>query len=354
MPFASTSPWVLPTGGCAVGLALTVLGFAHVPYAVRSSSSSGGLGLGAYAVRRRGWPELPTARLVWPVFLAVIVVTVALVPMVLHQHYAAPVGTGSDAHVAAGAANFLKHSYPTGTDISQPINQMPVTWKSKYPIYYAFAGVSSLSGLDTWQALAPLAAMLLAMAAVGMFLVAREVFGAPVAVSLVAMVLAGVARMALHTVLNPYLNQTWGFFALPFTLVLGWWIVQPGVGRGERRAMGVLLAMFALILAFAYPLAAPIPAVPLLVFLWIGRRRRIAAGEHVFRVREIYRGRRSLIWIIPVAALLVVPVLGVYEKSKGAAEVLLPGHSLQAWGGDLGHFLPSTTSSPCPTTSWAA
>ena len=26
--------WVLPTGGCAVGLALTLLGFAHVPYPV--------------------------------------------------------------------------------------------------------------------------------------------------------------------------------------------------------------------------------------------------------------------------------------------------------------------------------
>ena len=118
----------------------------------------GGLGLGAYAVRRRGWPELALgpprlARAAWQC-----VTLVALVPMLLVQHYAAPIGTGSDAHVAAGTAQFLKHAYPTGVDISQPINQMPPTWQSKYPIYYAFAGVSSLSGLATWQVLATLAA----------------------------------------------------------------------------------------------------------------------------------------------------------------------------------------------------
>ncbi len=333
--------WVLPTGACTSGLVLTVLGFAAVPYHVSLVITLlAGAGVALYAVRSRGWPELPAARLAWPVFLAFVVLCVALVPMVFHQHYAAPVGTGSDAHVAAGAGNLLKHTYPTSVDITQPINQMPPTWKSKFPIYYALAGVSSLSGIDTWQVLAPLAAALLAMAAIGFFLVAREVLAAPLAVSLVAMVIAALARMALHTILNPYFNQTWGFFAMPFTLVLGWWLVQPGLERRARQATLVLLALFGLVLVFAYPLAAPIPAIPIVAFLWIARRRRIAAGEQVFHLSDLYRGRRSLIWIVPLFALLVIPAIGVYEKAGSAAHVLLPGHSLQGWDGDLGRFLP--------------
>jgi hypothetical protein len=90
----------------------------------------------------------------------------------------------------------------------------------------------------------------------------------------------------------------------------------------------------------AYPLAAPIPAVPMAVFLWSARRRRIRAGERVLRLRDLYRGRRSLLWLVPVAALLAIPVAGAVEKAVSAAEVLAPGHSLQNWGGDLGHFIP--------------
>jgi hypothetical protein len=333
--------WILPTGACAVGLALTLLGFAAVPYHVALVAVLvAGLALAAWAVRRNGWPEFSLGQLGWPVYLAIVVLTVALIPVLFVQHYAAPVGTGSDAHVATGSAELLKHVYPTGTDITQPINQIPPTWKSKFPIYYAFAGVSSLSGLATWQVLAPLAALLLAMSAIGFFLVARDLFGARPAIALAAMLLAGLDRMALYTVLNPYFNQTWGFFAMPFTLVLGWWVVQPGLGRRARQGTLALLILFGLILAFAYPLAAPIPAVPIVVFVWIERRRRIAAGEDVFRLGDLYRGRRSLLWIVPVALLLAVPVVGVAQKVKGAITVLEPGQSLQGWGGDLGHFVP--------------
>jgi hypothetical protein len=141
-------------------------------------------------------------------------------------------------------------------------------------------------------------------------------------------------------VLNPYFNQTWGFVTLPFTLVLGWWAVQPGLSRRSRQATVALLALFAVVLVFAYPLAAPIPAVPLLVFAWLERRRRIAAGEAVFRVRNLYRGTRSLLWLIPLGILLLVPVAGVIQKSIGAAEVVAPGSNLWVWGGDLGRFLP--------------
>jgi hypothetical protein len=242
--------------------------------------------------------------------------------------------------VAAGTAQFLQHASPTSVDISQPINQMPPTWQSKYPIYYAFAAVSTVSGLATWQVLATLAAALLGMAATGMFIVARDVFRAPVVAALFAMALAGLDREALHTVLNPYFNQTWGFFAMPFTLALGWWLVQPGQSRRARQGTAVLLALFALVLAFAYPLAAPIPAVPLAVFVWREWRRKLRAGESAFHPRDLYRGRRSLIWLIPLCALLSVPAVGVVQKALGAAKVLAPGNSLQAWAGDLPGFIP--------------
>jgi hypothetical protein len=333
--------WVLPTGGCAVGLVMTVLGFADVPYPLSLGLVlAGGAGLAAYAVRRRGWPESPAHRLAWPLFLAFVVLVVALVPMVFAQHYAAPIGTGSDAHVAAGTANFLKHAYPTSVDTGQPINQMPPLWQSKFPIYYAFAGVSSVSGLATWQVLAPLEAALLAMAAIGLFLVARDVFGATAAIALAAMGLAGLDRMALHTGLNPYFNQTWGFFALPFTVVLGWLAVQSRITRRSRQATVGLLALFALVLVLAYPLAAPIPTVPIVVFVWSERRRRIKAGEQVITIGDLYRGRRSLFWMVPVGVALAVPAAGAVDKGVAAAKVLAPGHSLQGWGGDVGHFIP--------------
>jgi hypothetical protein len=345
--------WVLPTGGCAVGLALTLLGFAHVPYPVSFGAAlAAGLALAAYAIHRRGLPRFEMSRLGWPVFLAAVVTFVALVPMLLHQHYAAPVGTGSDAHVAAGTAQLLRHASPTGTDIAQPINQMPPTWQSKYPIYYAFAAVSTVSGLATWQVLATLAAALLGMAAAGFFLVARNVFRAPASWALAGMLLAGLDREALHTVLNPYFNQTWGFFALPFTLVLGWWLVGPGLGRRSRGACAVLLAIFGLVLIFAYPLAAPIPAVPIAIFVGLEWRRKLRAGEPTFRPRNLIRGWVSLLWLLPLAALLAVPAAGAVYKAITAAEVLAPGHSLMSWGGDLPGFIPFNYFLSLPSPLW--
>jgi hypothetical protein len=332
--------WVLPAGGCVTGLALTVLGFAGVPYPVALALVGlAGLAVSTSAVRSRGWPAVERAAVAWPAYTGVLVFAVALIPMLAVQHFAAPVGTGSDAHVAAGAANFLQHSYPTSVNLHTPINQMPQPWRSKYPIYYAFGGVSTLSGLHTWQVLAPMADILLGLSAVGFFLVAVCVFEAPVAVGLVAMGLAALDRMALHTVIHPYFNQTWGFFALPFTLALSWEVVQPGRTRPVRTRTAILLAIFLAVLVLAYPLAAPLPLVPLLVFLFSAWRRRVRAGERV-RIRDMYRGRRSLLWMIPVIAGLAVPVYGVAEKVAAAISVLEPGHSLASWGGDLTGFIP--------------
>lgn len=337
--------WVLPTGACVTGLALMALGLCAVPFVVSLIVVLlAGLALSIWAVRRNGPPALgPRSELGWPVFLALAVIAVAITPMIMELHFAGVTGTGSDAHLAVGAGNFLQHAYPTSIDPSLPIDRMPLLWKSKYPIYYAFGAVAQLSGLQTWQVFAPLVGVLLAMAAVGMFLVARDMLGAGFGVAVAAMGFAGFDRMALHTGLNPYFNQTWGYMAMPFTLVLAWCLVRPGETREDRRRCAAMLAIFMGVVAFAYPLAAPIAGLPLVVFLYRERRRRRRENLPVPRVRNLYQGPRSLLWMIPVGVLLAVPVNGVLEKIYRAGRLALdPSQSLMNWAGDQRSFIPMT------------
>jgi hypothetical protein len=331
--------WVLPAGACTAGLALMALGFCGVPFTANLIVVLlAGLGLSAWAVRRDGWPERH-AGLAWPAFLAAVVAGLAVAPMVMELHFATVTGTGSDAHMAAGTANFLQHAYPTAHDDRLPVDRMPLLWKSKFPIYYAFAAVAKLAGLATWQTLVPLVAVLLALAALGMFLFARELLGAPVAVAACAMGFAGLDRMILHTGLNPYFNQTWGYVAMPFALVLGWWLVRPG--ESTRRRTAVLLLIFIGVCALAYPLALPIAGMPVVVMLWRERRRRRAEGLPVPRLRNLYRGPRSLLWMVPAVLVLLIPVGGVVEKlNSGLKLVLDPSQSLVAWAADLRAFIP--------------
>jgi hypothetical protein len=128
--------------------------------------------------------------------------------------------------------------------------------------------------------------------------------------------------------MHPYYNQTWGFMALPFALVLSWWAV-----RERTRGGVVLLALLLAVLAFAYPLALPIPLLSLGVMLW-PERRRLGA------VRRVYRGRRSLLWMVPLGLFLLVPLGGVYEKMATAAKLLLSNEPLTTWGGDLLDWFP--------------
>jgi hypothetical protein len=115
--------------------------------------------------------------------------------------------------------------------------------------------------------------------------------------------------------------------------VLSWWAVK------ERTKGGiVLLLMFLAVLVFAYPLAAPIPLLPLAVVLWPELRRRGPKG--------LWKGPRSLLWMVPavfvaLAAFSVPPLKGVSEKMSTAASVVLnPNHTLANWGGDLkGYFI---------------
>ena len=331
--------WVLPVGACTSSLALTVLGFAYVPQPVALVAVLlAGVLTSILALRRQGPPAAPPEHAVLVAYLALLLALVALVPL-YRSGFPTVIGDGSDAHLAAGTAEFLRHEHPLGTDASLPVDSVPLTWRSKQPIHYALAGVSTLSGLETWEALSALTAFVFALTTVGLFLMTRELLGAGTAAGIAAVSAAGLDRMVFHTVMHPYFNQTWGYFALPFALVVGWWAVS----RGERRA-AVLTVLFLAIQAFAYPLALPMAALALVVCWWVERRRRRAREEPVrsLDLRRLYRGRRSLAWMVPLALALAVPIVGVIEKlGTGLNVALNPSYSLRNWAGDLPEFIPA-------------
>ena len=340
--------WVLPVGACSSALVLTLLGFAAVPFVPNLVVTlAAGAGLTLVALRRRGLPAGPGIAGSLSLYLAAMLAAAALFPYVL-AGFPTVIGIGSDAHMAAGTAEFLRHSYPTSVNARLPIDQVWVQWRSKPPIYYSLGAVSTLSDLETWQALAPVAALMLGLAGIGVFLLARELLGGGVVTALAAMVAAGFDRMVLHTGMHPYFNQTWGYFAMWFSLVLSWWAVR----ERSRGAVG-LLAIFLAIEAFAYPLALPIPVLALAIFYALDLRERRRRGEPgpAAALRRLYRGRRSLVWLIPVGLLLAVPVFGVGEKIvSGAGVVLDPTASLKEWGGDLFDYVPGEQFFAVPTS----
>jgi hypothetical protein len=345
--------WVVPVGACACGLAMTVLGFAYVPFkAALAAVIAAGLALGAVALRRRPPAGPPSPALAWPAYLAVLLTAVALIPY-FRSGFPTVIGEGSDAHLAVGTAQFLQHNHPLSVNPDGPVDRVPLVWRSKQPIYYALGSVATLSGLEPYQTISPVAALMLALAGVGLFLLARELLYAGLAGALLAMAIAGLDRMVLHTGMHPYFNQTWGWFTLPFALVLAWWTVSR-----RSRGAAALLGLFLAIGAFAYPLALPIPLTALAVFWTIDRRERLRRGEPVHRLspRRLYRGRRSLLWLVPLALALAVPLLGVAEKTWTAVEVVVPGQTLEDWRGDRLSFVPAHQffSLPEPTLWWLA
>jgi len=334
--------WILPTGAVATAFAMTPLGFAGVPFGLALAlTAAGGLALSVHALRTRGWPARPDLPAVgWPAYLALLLVAVALIPM-FRSGFATVVGNGSDAHLAAGTAELLRHEHPLGTDVAQPVDEVPLVWRSKQAIYYALGAVATVAGMETYEVLSVLAALLLALAAVGFYVVAREMLGAGVALAAAAMAIAGLARTALHTGMHPYFNQTWGYLTLPFALVLSWHVV-----RRPSRGGVALLALFLIVGAFAYPLAVPLPLWVLGVMWWLDRRERRRRGETVIGARDLWARfialpRRARAPLFVVALFLVVPAWGVLEKLIGATQVgINPDYSLEAWGGDLSGYFP--------------
>ena len=126
--------------------------------------------------------------------------------------------------------------------------------------------------------------------------------------------LVGLDRMVLHTVMHPYFNQTWGFFAMPFVFVLAWWAVE------ERTRGGVaLLRCSPRSCSSPTRWRSPIPLIPLGVVLW--PERRAAAPE----AAALYNGP-------PLAAVdgpaspssLLLPLGGLAEVRQRLDVVLNP------------------------------
>ncbi|HEV2787120.1 MAG TPA: hypothetical protein VGV67_12060, partial [Solirubrobacteraceae bacterium] len=308
--------WVAPVGAVASALELTVLSYGHVPFdAAVAIVLAGSALLAVYAWRRD--PGLRAARsapggaaswrtLLVALYLGVLVAMVALLPM-FRAGFATVIGNGSDAHLAVGTAMFLQEERPGAVAVEQPVDQVPLVWRSKPPIYLVFGAVARVAGMEPYAVIATLSAALLALAALGFWLLARELLGAGAWGAAAVMALVGLNRMALFTAMHPYFNQIWGFMAMPFAIVLAWHVVR-------RRALGgwILLGAFLAVLAFAYPLALPIPLMSMLVFLAFDRRRR---GLPIL-ARPRLRSRRDLLWIVPLGLLLLsVPVKGVFEKA---------------------------------------
>lgn len=320
--------WVLPVGACAVALALTVLGFARVPFKVSLAIvlAAGAVAAIAAYRRRPGAPGI--RRAAWPVYVALVLAAVSLIPL-FRAGFVTVEGQGQDAHLAVGTAQFLQKHPPTAVAIEEPVDRVPLVWRSKQPIYYALAAVATLSGREVFEAISALAAVMLALACLGFFLVARELLRAPPWAALTGMGLVGLNPMVLHTVMHPYFNQTWGFFAMPFAMVLA----PHATAALRSRASLLLLALLLAICGFAYPLALPLPLLVLAVSLWPERR--------AFSPRRLYRGRRSLLWLVPVGLILIVPIAGVIEKALSAFSVVFnPSRSLQSWGGDVFDYFP--------------
>src|SRR5437588_5809804 len=113
-------------------------------------------------------------------------------------------------------------------------------------------------------------------------------------------------RASLRTGLTPFYNQTWGYFALPLSIALAWVAVRRGAVSQRHQAVP-LLVVFLAIGGFAYPLALPLALIPLVVSWALERRERRRQGEVVAGLRGLYRGRRSLIWMVPVGLILLAP-----------------------------------------------
>jgi hypothetical protein len=316
---------VLPVGAAVSALALTALGVARLPLEVSLAVLLGAGAAGAAVC----WERPRFGGSLWPAVIAVAVFCMLVSPLLPDYSFATVLGQNGDSHLATGAAELLQHEPPGGVNEDLPIDRMPGAWGSKYPIYYVLAATSTLSGLDPVQAFPTLVAVTSALAAIGFFLLALHVLGTGMGAALLAMGLVAVDRIVIRLAVDPYYNQLWALFALPFVLVVGWRFV-----REPTRGGAALLAAFLALAAFAYPLLAPFPLLFLAVAAW-RERPRIALPQ------------TPLAWV--ALALLAVPAgalsVEAMEKLWGAFKAALPGGDLDPWTGTalgfhpLGHFL---------------
>jgi hypothetical protein len=328
--------FTLPIGAATSTLALTVLGLLHVPLAASLAVVlAAGVVLAVLAVRRRALPEpVPggwLAGVAVPLFLAALVGAILLLPS-FRAGYATVSGQNGDAVLAVGTANLLQHAPPTAVRPELGLDSVPIQWRSKLPIYYGLAGVSELAGQDTTVAFSTVVAIVLGLAALGVFLFVVHALGAPPGVGLLALFGVGLDRISVYVGIHPYYNQSWALFALPFLLLLGWRALA-----APTRGTVALAALFAALALFAYPLLLPFPAVFLAAVAW--QRRREIDWRGALRLEGLRRRR----WLWPLLAIPAIPVVavlvrGFVEKVGPAISAVRPGGDLSGWGG--GGVLP--------------
>ena len=241
---------------------MTVLGFAAVPFRVNLAVVlAAGAASALLAVRRRPGaapgdagrrPGRPAGR-----SSSRCSVRGRAVPL-FRAGFATVEGQGQDAHLAVGTAIFLQRHYPTADRAAGAGRPDAAGLALQAADLLRARRRRSLAGLEVYETISALAAVLLALAALRL-LPARAGGAGRAALGRrsCAMGLVGLDRMVLHTIMHPYFNQTWGFFAMPFAFVLAWWAVR------ERTRGGIaLLGLFPAIAGVRLPAGAADPADP--------------------------------------------------------------------------------------------
>lgn len=319
----------LALGMAAGPLALTVLGILHIPLAVTLPLVLVAGLAASWWVRRRGGREavapLDVHVLVATAAVGVLLGCVVLIPMWGSGVVSVP-GINPDAHQVVGSAALLQQAPPDATRVQLGLDHIPTVWGSKWPIFYALAAASNLSGLDPLGAFPTMAALLAVLAALGFGALAGEAFGLGRRGGLVVAAVSGLSWVTIHLAVHPYWNQLWGYAALPWALLLGWLALN---GRGEARA-AVGCGLLLLLIALAYPLLFPYPVV-ILVLMAVALRRR---------PRLPAWGRRGgPIGFVLLGLILLVPLLAAVQKlSQAGSQLIHPGGAV--WGGDVTSFIP--------------
>jgi hypothetical protein len=350
--------FVMPIGAALSSLELTLLGLLHVPLAVNVATVIIG-SLGAIAVTRaryrpreaepdsyrvesRGRPRRALSVAAPPLAVGLIVALVALLPIFRAGFVTTP-GQNPDVILVIGSARLLQHAPPTARRAEEPINHVPLVWRSKYPIYYELAAVSLLAGQDPNAAFPTLAAFVLALCAIGFFLLARHMLRAPPRIALAVLLLVGMDRIVLSVTVHPYYNELWAIFTLPFILLLGWrYLTDPS------RVSAAAFALFAALGLLVYPLLLPFPAIFLGGYAWLVNRRRRAEGQAPGWIAALsLPSPRKHPWLWLPIAIVAIPVgavlaRGVFEKIVTAGIALAPGGDLIDWRGGV-PYLPLGT-----------
>ena len=240
------------------------------------------------------------------------------------------IGTGSDAHLATGTAALLRDHHPTAIAPEEPVDRVPLVWRSKPPVYYPLAAVATMSGLETWEAFPVVAALLMALAAARL-LPARARRARRRAGRRGRRHGAGRPRPRRPAHRRPPLLQP--ALGLPHAAVRA--RARMVGGRARARAARSRCSRSSSPSARSRtrsrcrsrssrspPCCGP-------------------SADARLRGARLWRGPRSLLWIVPLAALLAYPA--VRRRGEGDQRGRTrrrPGPLAGDWGGDLFAFSP--------------